>query len=288
MIDDRRTSWRKIATFLILTFVFSVPFWLFWIGVLAAPFGRLITTIALMWCPGLAGIFTKLLFRDSLAELGWRWGGTRYQLASYGLPLLYSLAAYVPVWVIGLGRFYDSLFVDEIAGRFGPEGASAGVVILLFVLFQATVGVLINSVFAIGEEVGWRGFLVPELVNVVSFPVASVISGLAWAAWHYPILIFSDYNAGTPVWYGLTCFTVLVVGVSFAYAWLRLRSGSLWTGTILHGSHNLFVQAVFNPLTAGVAITPFIIGEFGAALAIVSVIVAIVFVRMEPPVALAR
>jgi hypothetical protein len=41
------------------------------------------------------------------------------------------------------------VFVEEIADRFAPEGASTGVVILLFVLFQATVGVLINCVFAL-------------------------------------------------------------------------------------------------------------------------------------------
>jgi membrane protease YdiL (CAAX protease family) len=240
--------------------------------------------MALMWCPGLSAIVTKLLFREPLGDLGWRWGRTRYQLASYALPVAYSLAAYVPVWLLGLGRFYDHEFVGRVAARFGLDDASPVFVILVFVLFQATVGALLSCVFALGEEIGWRGFLVPELDKAVGFRAASIISGVIWSVWHYPLLIFADYNAGTPTWYGLTCFTVMVVAASVAYAWLRLRSGSLWTGTILHGSHNLFVQGVFDPLTLGVAVTPFIIGEFGAALAIVSVIVAVVFLRMAPPV----
>jgi len=278
-------SWKKIATFLCLTFGTSTPFWLIWIGVLEAPFGRGPTTMALMWCPGLSAIITKLLFREPLGDLGWRWGRTRYQLVSYALPVAYSLAAYVPVWLLGLGHFYDHEFVGRVAARFGLGDSSSAVVILVFVLFQATAGFLISCVFALGEEVGWRGLLVPELDKVVGFRAAAIISGSIWSVWHYPLLIFGDYNAGTPTWYGLMCFTVAVIGTSCAYAWLRLRSGSLWTGTILHGSHNLFVQGVFDPLTLGVAVTPFIIGEFGAALAIASVIVAIVFLRLGTPVA---
>ena len=71
----------------------------------------------------------------------------------------------------------------------------------------------------------------------------------AWAAWHYPILLFGDYNAGTSAWFGLSCFTVSVIGMSVVYTWFRLVSGSLWTTTFLHASHNTLIQAVFTPLT---------------------------------------
>jgi len=282
--EHRQTGWRKITTFLVLTFVLSFPFWLSWIGVIAEPFGRLATAAALMWCPGLAGIITKLLFRESIADLGWRWGKTRYQLTSYLLPIFYSLAVYVPVWVLGLGRFYNREFVETLEIPFGVEVSSPALLIVIFVLISATVGFLMSCALALGEEIGWRGFLVPELNKLVGFTATSVISGLAWAVWHYPVLIFGDYNAGTPTWYGLTCFTVMVVCLSFAFAWLRLRSGNLWTATVLHSSHNVFIQGVLDPLTAGVAITPFVIGEFGAGLAVVTVIIAIVCWRMKPVV----
>jgi membrane protease YdiL (CAAX protease family) len=77
----------------------------------------------------------------------------------------------------------------------------------------------------------------------------ALISGVIWSVWHYPILFFADYNASTPAWYGAACFTVMVVGLSFAFAWMRLKSGSLWTAVLLHASHNLFIQRVFDPLT---------------------------------------
>jgi len=93
------------------------------------------------------------------------------------------------------------------------------------------------------------------------------------------VLIWGDYNAGTPTWYGLTCFTVMVISISFVFAWMRLKSGSLWTGAMLHASHNLFVQAIFTPLTRNTGKTAWFIDEFGAVLPAVTVVVAIYFWR---------
>jgi hypothetical protein len=52
----------------------------------------------------------------------------------------------------------------------------------------------------------------------MGFTSTALISGIIWSLWHYPILTFADYNAGTPTWYGLTCFTVMVVSISFVFA----------------------------------------------------------------------
>ncbi len=58
------------------------------------------------------------------------------------------------------------------------------------------------------------------------------------------MILFANYNnSSAPAWFGLVCFTVLAVGISFPFAWLRLKSGSLWTAVILHAAHNVFIQA---------------------------------------------
>jgi membrane protease YdiL (CAAX protease family) len=95
--------------------------------------------------------------------------------------------------------------------------------------------------------------------------------------WHYPLLIFGNYNNGTPAWYGLTCFTVLVTSMSFVFTWYRLKSNSLWTGVMLHASHNLFIQGFFTPITIANSHTKYYIDEFGAVLAVVSVFFAVYF-----------
>jgi membrane protease YdiL (CAAX protease family) len=108
----------------------------------------------------------------------------------------------------------------------------------------------------------------------MGFTGTALISGIVWACWHYPILIWGDYNAGTPSWYGLSCFTIMVVAIAVVFAWLRLKSGSLWTAAMLHASHNLYVQAIFTPLTQNRGKTAWFIDEF---LPIVAVAFAIYF-----------
>jgi len=166
--------------------------------------------------------------------------------ASYFIPFFYSLVAYLIIWCAGWGGFYDKGFVARTARELGWQGLPPLLFIILFLIAQGTVGLIGSISTALGEEIGWRGFLVPELNKHMGYTGVSLTSGLIWAAWHYPLLVFGQYNNGTPVWYGLTCFTVLVVSMSFVYAWFRLKSGSIWTGVFLHASHNLFIQ-VFLP-----------------------------------------
>jgi hypothetical protein len=90
-------------------------------------------------------------------------------------------------------------------------------------------------------------------------------------------------RATTPAWYGLTCFTAMIVGMSFVFAWMRLRSGSLWTGMILHGSHNLFVQTVFDPFTTD-RTDQVRYGRVWAALAIAAVGAAVIAWRARKAV----
>jgi len=68
----------------------------------------------------------------------------------------------------------------------------------------------------------------------------------------------------------------MLTGVSFVFAWFRLKSGSLWTGMFLHASHNLFIQGLPS-LTTDKVITAYLIDEFGVVSAVVAVIVAFIF-----------
>ena len=249
--DDR----RAIATYLVLTLALSAIFWTIMIraGTLGAGGGLYV--MLLMWCPGVAGIAAQLIHHRTLRGLGWKWGSTRDQFISYFLPVLYGGIVYGLVWTTGLGTFE--------AGRV-PAGGLAR-----FLGVVATTGFLQSLLFATGEEIGWRGFLVPHLSRVTSFRNTALISGVVWSVWHWPLLLFADYNAGTAAWFGLACFSTMVIGISFAMAWLRLHSGSLWTGAILHATHNLWIQGVFDRVTGDTGPTEWIIGEFGIGLAVV-------------------
>jgi membrane protease YdiL (CAAX protease family) len=71
----------------------------------------------------------------------------------------------------------------------------------------------------------------------------------------------------------------MVVAMGFPFAWLRLRSGSVWPAAILHASHNLFVQAFFDRVTVDTGPTRWLTGEFGAGLALAFIALAWVFWR---------
>ena len=84
----------------------------------------------------------------------------------------------------------------------------------------------------------------PELAKQHRFIPTALISGIIWALWHYPILLFGDYRPPTPIWFYLPVITVVVTLANFLWAWMRLRSGSIWPCVILHAAHNTFHPAI--------------------------------------------
>ena len=224
----------ELATFLGLTFALSAVFW--WLIIAAGSLGAHggAYVFALMWCPGVSALATRLAFQRDVRGEGWRWGETRWAALAYVLPLGYATAAYALVWLAGLGG------VD--LGRFRTPVATFLVLGSLQSLLSAT-----------GEELGWRGFLVPTLARTMSFGRTAVVSGAIWAAWHVPLIAFADYNAGTPTWYAVLCFAVMVVSLAVPLAWLRLRSGSgsSGDGTTCRARQN--IHAVAPIVTASAA-----------------------------------
>lgn len=268
MTEPAARVWKKIALYYGLTLVFSNIFNAFVLFGGRMDAGNLLYVTGAMWSPALAALATKRIFREPIAELPWKWGGARYAWLAYLIPLAYALPVYLIAWLTPLGGFLDADFLKHTAEQFGWSNFPPSLVLVLFVFFIATLGLVGKTSRALGEEIGWRGFLVPELSKVVGFTGVSVISGLMWAAYHIPVLLFADYNKGAPAWYSLTCFTLMVVADSFILAWLTLRSKSLWPAAIFHGSHNLFIQSIFTPLTRDTGPTKYIIDEFGIGLVI--------------------
>lgn len=286
MQDPANQNQKAIALFLAFTFGLSSIFYFLIIhtGKLGSGFGMYVT--GLMWCPGVSAILTSVILKRKLSLLGWEWGRTKYQLWSFLVPLLYALTAYLLIWIIGWGGFYNDGFVKQVSSSFGFSSLPQWLTIILYFILMGIYGLPQSVASAMGEEIGWRGFLVPELSKKLNYTKTSLLVGLTWSLWHYPILIFADYNSGTPTWYGLTCFTVMVISISFIFTWFRLKSNSLWTAVLLHASHNLFIQSIFTPLTSDTGRTKYYIDEFGAVLPAICLLVAIYFWtrRKELPV----
>jgi len=65
---------------------------------------------------------------------------------------------------------------------------------------------------------------------------------------------------------------------------MRLKSGSIWPGVILHASHNTFIQAFFDPITVHNKNTNYVANEFGAAILVISILMAVYFWRRRDEV----
>jgi uncharacterized protein len=259
---------KQILIYLLLVFAFScVPYFLIiHTGHIGAGNGLAVGVI--MWCPAFAALATCRLFKIDLATLGWNWRPARYIAWAYVIPILYALPVYVFTWAVIPGSFAFSEFAKPLAASFGFPNWPRATALLLAVPCYATIGVISSTARALGEEIGWRGFLLPRLVERTGFTWGCLISGCIWASWHYPGLLFADYNAGTRPVFALSCFTLMVIGDSYILGWLRLKSGSLWTAAILHASHNLFIQAIFDRMTAPAGRALYVTTEFGAGLVI--------------------
>lgn len=268
---------KQILALLTLAFLFSgVPYALMihsgHIGV-----GNGLVAALLMWCPGLAAFATCALFRIDMATLGWNWRPGRYQVWSYVVPFLYALPVYLAVWFLIPGSFSFADFALPTAQALGFPNHPTAATLLIGVPLYATMNVIGTMARTLGEEIGWRGFLLPRLVQQTGFTWGCLLSGCVWALWHYPVLLFADYNAGTSPAYALICFTFMVFAGSFIWGWLRLRSGSVWTSALLHASHNTFIQIIFDGMTKPVGRTLYFTTEFGAGLIITMGALAVYF-----------
>ena len=249
--------------------------------------------VLVQFSPLLAAFITKLIFQHNLRGLGWKWGKTRYQVASYLLPFGLALVSFGLVWLLGFGGFYNEAFLVEtqagIADMFGLNISAPALVMLALVLLNGTIGFIPAGIMAIGEEFGWRGFLVPELYKQVNFTKTSLISGPIWAVYHFPLLVFLYAPIRDVSPWPLMVFAIIGgTGLSTIMAWLRLKSGSVWTAVIFHGALNTFTQTIFQNLTIETSnLTYYISGEHGLMLALVTAVAAYLFWRkrdsLPPP-----
>jgi membrane protease YdiL (CAAX protease family) len=249
---------REIVVFLVLTIILSTLAYIPIIQAGTINGGQSKFASLLMLAPGLAAVITYLVFERSLRPVGWKLDKIQYLLLGLVIPIIYCLIGYGLVWLTGRGKYN---------GQFPPNF----LIVLVTLLFNGTLSALL-------EEIAWRGFLVPKMMELTSFTKTALITGLIWAAWHYPLIIYSNVRLGnTPLPYSLVCFTIFAMGISFATAWLRMKSGSVWTAALLHGSHNAFMLHVFNILTTDTGGTWLLLGEYGAVTAAMGLLLVILF-----------
>lgn len=181
----------------------------------------------------------------------------------------YALLGFVGLQVLGLLAVGAAWALGVTPLRVAPGAWSSLVTMQLIAL--------LITVAALGEEIGWRGFLLPALRPLGTAP-ALLLSGLVWGVWHAPLVLLG-YNYGTISPLGVVMMSITTILVGVLFGWLRMRSASVYPSAFAHGALNASggtLLAAFVPTAAGIA--PSVLGWVGWLLVVV-VIGALVATR---------
>jgi hypothetical protein len=190
-----------------------------------------------MWAPALSAILTQWMFRGSIRDFGWRVGPKKYLVMAALVPLIYAVIIYGISWAAGMAGF---------------RSPALGYLVFL------PVGFLAACLAALGEEIGWRGLLVPELAKVTTFTKTYSCSR--------SIIIIPQFSVlsqpGTALFRSDNT-TISVLGLS-CFCWLRLKSGSRGLrsyGTVptIYFIHEVFLHMSTMPLPNSSSMTAWMV-----------------------------
>ncbi len=270
--SERREAWTAITLFLVLVTGLSAIFHYAIVNLMPTS----LYVGPLMWSPAVAALITLKILGRKVSDLPWQWGKWRFNIGAFLVPVLYVAVAYAIIWGVGLGGFPNQETMAEWAGDLGLEGTSASTVVLVMVLIVGTVGCIRAMSTIVGEEIGWRGFFIWELRKVMPFGAVALFSGVVWAFWHWPLVVY--YGGGDPVMQ-MANFTVMITAMSVILAYFTFKSNSLWPAVMFHAAHNVYFDKIFDPLTRYGESTSLWTGEYGFMLPIVTSLFAVYFWR---------
>jgi len=241
---------KLIVWFLIIAFGISWP--LFLLPMAFGPPGsqvrQIVSMVAwavAMWGPGLAAIVvTHFLAGQKLSTLNlgrlrpegrstWR-----PYLWAWLLPPALAIVTGLLTLALGAGRL-DLEFTairEAMAQAPGGKMIPAGMVVAIQLVFSLTLAPLFNCIFALGEELGWRGFLLPHLLPLGRWK-AIFLSNAIWGIWHAPAILQGLNYPNRPL-LGVFMMIAFCLLMGTVLSWLYLQTKSPWTPTLAHASLN--------------------------------------------------
>jgi membrane protease YdiL (CAAX protease family) len=174
-------------------------------------------------------------------------------LAALAVPVLLVTLAYGAAVALGVGRLHPLTLSPASIGDW---------------VANLVIGMIIGTVIILGEEIGWRGYLLPRVQQLTSRRRAAVLTGFVHGCFHLPlILVASTYDAEGSRWLVAPIVVVTITAAGVFYAYVRDRSGSTWAVAVAHNAANTFFDmgAVATSATGSTAALAYVAGESGLA-----------------------
>ncbi len=240
------------------------------LAVLIAAFARRIGgvgALVTMLTPAVAVVLVMLTTGEARSRSAWRaLGLARLGLRGWPLailvPALVLLASYAAIWALGLGALMPPAFTRSLPAT----------------IVHTAIGFVIGMVLAMGEEVGWRGYMLPHLVAIGPLR-AMLLVGLLHGTWHLPLILMTPYyhHDGNP-FVVVPLFLVALTLAGVFYGWLRLTTGSVWPVAVAHAVFNDVLDALDGATVANVPGALEYVGGESGVLVIAGLVAIAVFV----------
>lgn len=247
------TARKHVLWFLTITFALS---WLLMAHVVNIggihKAGPLIVLV--MWIPGLVSLIYRGVTRLSYRDVGWRLGPWKYPAYAFLVPFFVAAIAYAIAWSTGVSEF--AMPTQENLLPLASTSLSE------IFLKRYPIAFVVGFVAAFGEELGWRGFLIPKLYDT-GWKHPLFISAFIWGVWHYPLILWGGYATSDSPIISLVLFTIMIGFSGVFVGWLRMRSGSVWVATLYHAAHNMFLQTAFELFNRPGPRAQYLAGESG-------------------------
>ncbi|MEQ8176428.1 MAG: CPBP family intramembrane glutamic endopeptidase [Syntrophomonadaceae bacterium] len=289
-MEQEKTAVKKRLTwFILLTFVMAWTVFML-IPLNGLTYGTGVTVfivMAGMFVPALCSILTRLITKEGFGNMYlnpyFKGNIKRYLLVYFGPTALLFLSGAL-YFLISPGSF-DSEFtvLKRMAAASGTAGLSVSNLLLIQILMVVIMGPVINIIPTLGEELGWRGYLLPKLRMILSDRAALVITGIIHGMWHIPVVVMG-HNYGTSYtgypWLGVLTMTVFIVWLGVIEGYISIKLDSVIPAAMIHSLINagaglplLLAKGGYNPIL-GPAVTGLIGGLPFTVLAVVLLVKA--------------
>ncbi len=212
---------------------------------------RVLISLPFNWVPGICALLITrfVLHEDWRTTTLNRLGRKHYYAWAWVFCPAMSL---IIVWLsvmLGRASFDSSMTMAQVAGYQFASGADFRGPFLLQLLPAVIILPALWAPICVGEEIGWRGFLLPKLMKAgLGQWKALILTGAIWGFWHAPVPLSRCWGhsyLGVVMWV-LSCTFLGVV-----FGWLRLASGSVWVPAVAHAASNTISRRVVFLLAPG-------------------------------------
>ncbi len=230
---------RGILLFLALTFgatiAISIALWIKGISLVGPSLEGQLAIAGAMFFPGVSSLIARGFRGEGLKDAGLRWGPRRLYLQAYAIILVIFIAAYGLTAVLFTRPDFTLSAFSQIYRIALPT--DPGLILLAVFITTITIAPIFNSIPAFGEELGWRGYLLPKLLPLGKTK-ALMISGIIWGLWHLPFVILLGFHYPVHRAESALLFIVIVMLLGIYIGYLRLASGSTVLAAFAHGMFN--------------------------------------------------